>query len=339
MTQMTALAAFLATSPCAGWTVAALPGDASSRRYHRLSGPDGASAIVMDAGQNAAEELRVFVDIAARLRQQGASAPEVLAQDLPQGFLLLEDLGDGLFSTLMSEDPARETPLYEAAVDLLLHLHSRPETGTSAETGLAPLTPAVLSEMTGLAFDHYRQAILGDAATAERHAFETRFEQILAEALTGEMVFVHRDFHAQNLLWLPERADVRRVGVIDFQDARAGHAAYDLVSMLQDARRDVPAEVETAMIHRYIAKSKADREAFQTAYVVLGVQRNMRILGIFARLSLVMGKQGYLPLIPRVWGHFIRGLAHPALAPVADDLRALMPAPTPEALKKLEPVQ
>ena len=151
------------------------------------------------------------------------------------------------------------------------------------------------------------------------------------------MVLVQRDYHAENLLWLPDRQGVARVGLLDFQAARAGHRAYDLVSLLQDARRDVPAGVEMRMLDRYIAKTGVDELGFRTAYTVLGVQRNLRILGVFARLSLDYGKPQYVNLIPRVWDHMNRGLEHPALAPVADIIRGAMPAPTPKFLKRFYP--
>ena len=151
------------------------------------------------------------------------------------------------------------------------------------------------------------------------------------------MVFVHRDFHVQNLMYLPDRSGIAQVGVIDFQDARSGHRAYDLVSLLQDARRDVPPAIEMQMIERYLAKTGVDASGFRTAYAVIGLQRNLRILGVFARLSLDHGKPQYLDLIPRVWRHVTHGLGHPAVAPLADWLIKELPTPTPENLAKLRP--
>lgn len=167
--------------------------------------------------------------------------------------------------------------------------------------------------------------------------FEDHFEDILRESVKGDPVLVQRDYHAENLLWLPGRNGVARVGLLDFQDARAGHCAYDLVSLLQDARRDVPAAIEMQMIDRYISAAGVDESGFRTAYNVLGVQRNLRILGVFSRLSQEYGKPHYVDLIPRVWSHFIRGLEHPALATVANLLRESLPPPTPDNLDKLRP--
>lgn len=149
-------------------------------------------------------------------------------------------------------------------------------------------------------------------------------------------VLIQRDYHAENLLWLPEREGIERVGLLDFQDAMSGHPAYDLVSLLQDARRDVAPEVEEAMIIRYLEKSGFDDSSYRAAYAVLGVQRNLRILGVFARLGQDHGKPHYVDLIPRVWNHLIRDLDHPALAPVAEKLRAELPEPTPENLERLK---
>ena len=144
-----------------------------------------------------------------------------------------------------------------------------------------------------------------------------------------------RDYHAENLIWLPGRKGIARVGLLDFQDAMTGHRAYDLVSLLQDVRRDVPAGIETRMLARYIDGSGTNDHAFRTAYAVLGAQRNLRILGVFARLATDYGKPRYVDLIPRVWAHLVRDLDHPALAPVAQMLVDTLPAPSPETLQRL----
>lgn len=325
------IAAFLSGTPWENWDRQLLAGDASMRRYERLSGPSGQSAVLMDAPVDSNGPLEAYLNVTKILQARAVSVPKILHQDPDAGLLLLEDLGDALFATVITETPSQERPLYVAATDLLVALHEQ------SCPDLPPLTPSVLAEMTSLAFTEYRQAILGDDASDVRPSFEQKFETILRETLAGDMVFVHRDFHAQNLMWLPDRAGHARVGVIDFQDARCGHPAYDLVSLLQDARRDVPAEIEQQMIARYLAATGQDSAAFRTAYALIGVQRNMRILGIFARLARTLGKPQYLGLLPRVWDHFTRGLTHPALAPVADDLRAALPAPTADVLRKLTP--
>lgn len=328
-----AQADFLSNSHWSTWAAEDLAGDASQRKYYRLRGPNDQTAVLMDADPNNNPEQAPFISVAKTLNSWGVSTPNILKQDLDAGFILMEDLGDQMFADVIAANPSSETTLYSAAVDLLVTMHKHPC------PKLPLLGPRLMAEMTSLAFTEYRGAILGDTANKERARFEDLFETILSETLHGEPVFVHRDFHAENLIWLPEREAIGNVGVIDFQDARLGHKSYDLVSLLQDARRDVPAGIEARMIDRYISITKSDEAEFRTAYAVVGFQRNMRILGIFARLSKRYGKTKYLELIPRVWGHFIRGLEHPAMAPVVNELLDLMPEPNPANLDKLRPEQ
>lgn len=317
---------FLAGTDWAGAQRGLLAGDASNRRYERLRMGDQ-TAVLMDAPPEKGEDVRPFLRIARFLGGCGLSAPEILAEDAEHGFLLLEDLGDDLFARVVLRDPALEHPMYQAATDVLIHLHqSNPPT-------LEPYSPAYMTEMAGLAWGWYRRGILGD--DAGRSQFEAAFLPILQTHAPDQSVLIQRDYHAENLLWLPDRTGVQRVGLLDFQDARTGHPAYDLVSLLKDARRDVPAAIENAMIAHYVTATGTDAAAFTAAYQVLGVQRNLRILGVFARLSLHFNKPHYVDLIPRVWDHTIRGLDHPALAPVADMVRDL-PAPTDTALKQLK---
>ncbi|KIC10226.1 aminoglycoside phosphotransferase [Leisingera sp. ANG-M1] len=321
---------FLASTPYAAWQRGPLAGDASNRRYERLV-KDGRTVVLMDAPPEKGEDVRPFIRIAEYLRAQGLSAPEILARDAEHGFLLLEDLGDDLFARVVLREPALEKELYEAATDALVALHQAPM------PELEPYGPRMMAEMAGLALSKYRDGILGGHDPQLQSRFEDQFEDILRETIKGDPVLVQRDYHAENLLWLPEREGVARVGLLDFQDARSGHPAYDLVSLLQDARRDVPAGIEMQMIDRYISAAGVDESGFRTAYTVLGVQRNLRILGVFARLSMDYGKPHYVDLIPRVWDHFIRGLEHPALAPVAGLLRDSLPVPTPDNLNNLRP--
>ncbi|WP_406647228.1 phosphotransferase [Aliisedimentitalea scapharcae] len=321
---------FLAQTAWAHAQRAPLAGDASNRRYERLTDPDtGTTAVLMDAPRDKGEDVRPFVRIARHLSAQGMSAPEVLAEDAEHGFLLLEDLGDALFARVIPEHPELETTLYQRATDLLVKLHQAPL------PDLDRYGPRLMAEMAGLAFGKYRAGVFGGSEPELQTRFENRFEDILRLNIKGDSVLVQRDYHAENLLWLPERKGIAQVGLLDFQDARAGHRAYDLVSLLQDARRDVPPGIEMRMIDRYITQTGIDDHGFRTAYTILGVQRNLRILGVFARLSLEHGKPHYVDLIPRVWSHFIRGLDHPVLAPVSDMLRESLPAPTSDTLDRL----
>lgn len=331
MSERTTLAtAFLALH---GWSDAArasLAGDASNRSYQRLRHPGLGAAVLMDAPPEKGEDVRPFIAVAEHLLSLGLSPPRILARDEANGFLLLEDLGDALFARVAETSPALELPLYEAATDVLLQLHR-----AAPPERLLPYDSEIMTNMAALAFDWY----LGHGAAPDPQArlrFIAAFRLLLAQHPAAPPVLIQRDYHAENLLWLPEREGAARVGLLDFQDAMAGHAAYDLVSLLQDARRDVPPAIEAAMIARYIVGSGKDRDAFDAAYHLLGAQRNLRIIGVFARLCLRDGKAHYVDLIPRVWGLLQRDLDHPALAPVAGMLRDALPAPDAPLLNRLK---
>lgn len=316
-----------------GWGNAArllVAGDASNRRYERLTKPDGSTVILMDAPAEKGEDVRPFIAIAEHLRTTGLSAPAIMHRDIANGFLLIEDLGDDLFKQVIAGDPALEETLYAASIDVLTVLHAAP---------MPPLDPYDTTTMTTFAaraYEWYLFGITGEQNTAEQSKFEGLMAKLLGPLEAAPQVLIQRDYHAENLLWLPERSGAARVGLLDFQDAMSGHAAYDLVSILQDARRDVPPAIEEAMINRYLAQNPQDEASFRAAYAVLGVQRNLRIVGAFARLCIVAGKPRYVDLIPRVWEFVERNLAHPALAPIAAHVRATLPAPTPDILNILK---
>lgn len=321
-------AAFLSA---AGWGAvprAHLAGDASNRRYERLTGADGKGAVLMDAPTDKGEDVRPFVAIATHLESLGLSAPKIVAQDTQRGFLLLEDLGDALFARVIAHDPAKELPLYSAAIDVLLALRG------SQTPALPAYDNQRMTNLAVLAFEEYAPAA-GRDGTAANHAFRNAFPKILSEHVAGPEILVHRDFHAENLIWLPDRAGAARVGLLDFQDAMRGHPAYDLVSLLQDARRDVPTQTQTAMFDLYVQQSGDDPATFAAAYAVLGVQRNLRILGVFARLCRLNAKPSYVDLIPRVWGYLLDGLAHPVLSPVAAIITDTLPKPSAETLDRI----
>ncbi|GAA6188601.1 phosphotransferase [Litorivita sp. NS0012-18] len=326
--------AFLVRNGWGGGARAPLAGDASNRKYERLKHADGRIAVLMDAPTALGEDVRPFVLIARHLSGLGLSAPQIYAEDAANGFLLLEDLGDALFARVMAQDGAMERPLYEAATDALLHLHKSPP-----PEGLAPYSPRVMTQMAALAYTFYlggSTEMSAQEAAQRATAFADRFEPLLQSGAAEASVLIQRDYHAENVLWLPERDGVAKVGLLDFQDALAGHPAYDLVSMLQDARRDVPDLIERQMIARYVATSGREAAGFEAAYHLLGTQRNLRILGVFGRLCMRDGKAHYIDFIPRVWGYLMRDLDHPALAPVAEMLRRDLPAPTDEILQRLK---
>jgi N-acetylmuramate 1-kinase len=314
----------------AGWGDArreALTGDASARRYERLFRED-TRAVLMDAPPGQGEEIEPFVRVARHLRDLGLSAPRIIYQDEAHGFLLLEDLGDDLFARLIPRAPDMEHLLYAEAVEVLAVLQASP-----ALPDLPDATAQDWAEAAAFAVDWYASGILGERP--DREAFVTALTDTLAAHADGRRVMILRDYHAENLLWLPDRVGVARVGVLDFQLAQMGQPAYDLVSLCQDARRDVPADVETAAIRRFVARTGADNTGFAQAYAVLGAQRALRIIGIFARLAMKQDKPGYLPMIPRVWDHLQRNLAHAALSDVAHICAGLLPPPTQANLERI----
>ncbi|MDX1780747.1 MAG: phosphotransferase [Thalassovita sp.] len=319
---------FLSRTDWAGAERRPLAGDASNRRYERLQRGDE-TAVLMDAPPEKGEDVRPFTRIARHLSGLGLSAPRILAEDADNGFLLLEDLGDDLFARVIPARPDLERPLYEAATDVLTRLHR-----ADPPQGLAGYTPGVMTDLAALAWQWYRAGSLGKDDGSE-HAFRDAFLPLLDRHAGDRSVLILRDYHAENLLWLPERSGEARVGLLDFQDAMTGHRAYDLVSLLQDARRDVPPDIEAAMIDRYVRDNRLDPESFRSAYALLGAQRNLRILGVFARLCLRDGKVHYIDLIPRVWDLLRRDLDHPALAPVRGLVLDTLPEPAPEILQEL----
>jgi hypothetical protein len=327
--------AFLAE---AGWAEAGrrpLAGDASNRRYLRLSlGPH--RAVLMDAPPERGEDVRPFLAVTGCLRARGLSAPEVLAADAAQGLLLLEDLGDALFARVCADDPAAEAELYAAAVDLLAE-HAVPAPARLGAEAPFAYDLAELLREARLALDWYLEGATGRPAPADlAAAYEARLAEALAPVAGAREALVLRDYHAENLLWLPERAGAARVGLLDYQDALAGHPAYDLVSLLEDARRDTAPELREAMLARYLARRpELEPQGFRAAHAALGAQRNLKIIGIFARLSLRDGKARYPAFIPRVWRHLESDFAHPALAPLAGLVRAHLPPPKPGLLERL----
>lgn len=298
-----------------------IAGDASFRKYFRLSQGDK-STILMDAPPPE-EDVTPFVAVAKGLLEMGYSAPEIIAMDRENGFLLLSDLGDDSFNRLVTADPSLELMLYENAVDTLVDLHRQTVPKKFPVVGdisyrLRPYSVDVLMEEAQL-LTQWTMAALGGICEVRDKAFDAAFSSPLQQVAKDNTVISLRDYHVDNLMWLPDRDGLDRVGLLDFQDALLGHPAYDLVSLLQDARRDVSPALEEAMINRFMAKSGIENEAkFRADYAILGAQRNAKIVGIFTRLYMRDGKAGYLPLIPRVWGLLERNLWLEGLAPLRD---------------------
>ncbi len=317
-----------------------LAGDASTRRYERLTTADGRSLILMDQppadesavapaeatveerralGYNAEARLAggsvsAFVAIAGWLRERGLSTPAIAARDTAQGFAVLEDLGDDVFAGHTEELDA----LYGAAVDALAGLHQTPPPKVIEADGERwPLHRYdALAYRAGLdPFLDWWFRFAGLPAPSEDAVAEWKalWAPVIARGEAADPVFVHRDYHAENLLWLPDRDGLARVGMLDFQDAVAGHPAWDLLHLLQDARRDVSPELEAAMLDRYLAaRPQLDKVRFLHDYRALAALNAARILGrVFARQEVMFRRDRYTAFMPRTWRHLERNLQGP----------------------------
>ncbi|RAI38175.1 tRNA (adenosine(37)-N6)-threonylcarbamoyltransferase complex ATPase subunit type 1 TsaE [Rhodoplanes elegans] len=329
-----------------------LAGDASARSYERVQladrtillmnaprrpdGPPIRNGRSYSAIAHLSEDVKAFVAVADALRTLGFSAPEVYAADLAEGFVLVEELGDE--TGVAGDPPAPIEERYRAAVDLLVALH-----GHMLLPAELPVTPqltyrlpdydldAFLIEIE-LLLDWYLPRLTAVPSTPARSAFLSFWRDALKPVLAQPSTWVLRDFHSPNLIWLPERSGIARVGVIDFQDAVMGPAAYDLASLLQDARVTVPEELEIELLGRYAKARRANEPAFDVGqfaqiYATVAAQRATKILGIFARLEKRDGKPQYLRHMPRVMTYLQRALAHPSLAPLKAWYSAYVPPP------------
>ena len=296
-----AAADFLAAHGWEGAEILPVAGDASFRRYFRVVA-DGRSAILMDAPPPQ-EDPRPFIEIARWLGERGFAAPAIHGVDLDRGLVLLDDFGDIRMRETVDEQAGRVTGLYEAAIDILIDLHKH-EAGP-----LPPYDRPVLHREANLLTEWYCPAV---GIEADQAGYDAAWDEVFDAALAGPVVTVLRDYHAENLMLI---GGGDTLGLLDFQDALAGHPSYDLVSLLQDARRDVDPGLESVMLARYKRITGAG-EDFDIAYHVLGAQRNAKIVGIFTRLWKRDGKPRYSALCPRVWRYLERDLAYPALAPV-----------------------
>ena len=299
--------AFLATCGWEGADILPLAGDASFRRYFRVVHGDR-TAVLMDAPPPH-EDVKPFVAVAEWLGQAGLTAPEILARDVDRGLLLLGDFGDWRLREYLDDDPTRERELYELATDVLIHLHQH-----DPMPGLPPHGLDQWLEELKLFTEWYCPAV---GLSVDAEGYRTAWAQVLEPVAKDGLgpVTVLRDYHAENVMLVKGREGVAQFGLLDFQDALAGHPAYDLASVLEDARRDVPPDIERAMLDRYIAAVGGARH-FERSYWALAAQRNTRILGVFTRLWKRDGKPHYTQFQPRMWGLLERDLAQPGLEPV-----------------------
>ncbi len=304
MTPPDFAAQFLEDAGWGGARIVPLAGDASFRRYFRVIHA-ARTAVLMDAPPPH-ENPRPFVAIARHLREQGFAAPEILAEDMDHGLVLIEDFGDERMRETLDAEPGLEEQIYTDVVALLATLHRLPP------AAVPPYSRDELHRETRLFTEWYCPAA-GLEVDARRYglAWDTVFDRMDAVP----PVTVLRDYHAENIMLRDGQTGHAKLGLLDFQDALVGHPAYDLVSLLQDARRDVSPALEALMLSHY-ARLATPEPGFATTYAILGAQRNAKILGIFARLWRRDGKERYLDFMPRVWGYLERDLAVPALQEV-----------------------
>ncbi len=298
---------FLADAGWGGARLSPLAGDASFRRYFRVE-HEGRHAVLMDAPPPQ-EDVRPFIMMAEYLHSIGLNVPGIIARDVEKGLLLIADFGNNRMREAVDEGREAELPLYQAITDILVELHSHNPPANLRRHGLMDWLDEV-----ELLIDWYGPYVGLDLP---RDSFRAAWQAVLAPVDGDATPWVAelRDYHAENVMLIDGASGLARFGLLDFQDARLGHPAYDLVSMLEDARRDVSPEVEAACLAHYVAATARD-DRFIRDYWALGAQRNTRILGLFCRLAVRDGKQGYKKYQPRMWGLIERDLAHPHLAPV-----------------------
>ncbi len=282
-----------------------LAGDASSRRYERLT-LEGQTAILMI--DPSVETVGRFLSVTQLLTKRGYSVPAILAAEPNNGLLLLEDFGNNLFVDLIRQG-SDEEDLYTLAVDFLIDLRNK-----ALPTGLPYFSPSYVLDQNSMFLDWYIPDQRGRPVQNNARLFYQQIWRELLKLMKGvPEIMLLRDFHAENILYLENRNGVQALGLLDYQDAMTGPAAYDLVSLLQDARREVPITLEQKMIQYYLTQTGIEESGFRQSYAIMGAHRALRIMGIFTRLAERDGKTRYLDYMPRMKAHLIRNLAHPAL--------------------------
>jgi hypothetical protein len=321
MTRDVLIAAFLGRQGYSAARAEPLAQDASFRRYLRLIGGPR-PAVLMDAPPP--EDIRPFVRIARHLAGIGVSVPEIIAADEGEGLLLEEDLGDDLYPLHLARLRERwSSALFTAAVDVLVAVQRTPPPPNLPAWDAATMASAAL----GTLFDWWWPAMFDTSAPGQaRQDFASALAAMLAPVAAGPTGFVHRDYFAGNLLWLPDRSGIRRVGVLDFQGAAIGHPAYDLASLLQDARRDIPPAIaDQAIAHYLAARPELDPAEFRAAYAACAAQRHLRVAAQWVRLARRDGRPGYLVHGPRTWRLLEQAVREPAAAPLAAALDRWIP--------------
>ncbi len=311
----------------AGWANAAvtkIAGDLSARKYFRLR-KGSKKAVLMECASENDPSLSQFIMLSNWLRSLGLSAPEIYSADTQGGLAVMQDFGDSKLTTLIAKDPDIQKPSYEDIVDTLITIRN-----ANPPLGLATPSAQDFCDATTLADTWYTGA---DSQALDN--IRAYLEPILVETLKITPTVSLRDFHADNIIWLGDNPPARRAGLLDFQDAILTHPAYDLMSLLTDARTDVSKELSEHIIQIYCRRTGDNVAETSKAIAALGVQRNLRILGIFTSAARRDAKPHHLPALPRVYAHLITCASHPALSTFATTLRAALPKPTPDYLAEI----
>lgn len=339
MNEDDAIEAFLAQAGWSGASYSHLAGDASFRRYKRVE-KDGRIAVLMDATRDKREsdphyagytpvtylaaDLRPFIHVTRLLTDHGISAPGIMAEDAETGFLLLEDLGDHSYTKWLRANPMDEQTLYVHAADVLLHLL---QLDKAQLTRFPRYAGQVFLTEASLLADWFLPQVVGLREVGElKKEYLAIWQAIIARTPLKYNTLVLRDYHADNLMWLPQRDGYKRVGQLDYQDALLGDIAYDMVSFLQDARREVSPQTVKAVVKHYLNQSGDEEAEFNARYAVLGAQRNAKIVGIFTRLYVRDNKANYLDYLPRVWRLLEQDLEHPIMVPMREWMDRHIPA-------------
>jgi len=314
------ITAFLANTPYADWAREPLPGDASSRQYLRLTHKDQ-SAIVMIAPADAS--FKAFATIGTWLKTNGLNAPRILKQDTTQGLMLLQDLGPKHLAQWIAEEPQDATLLYETATDVLITLDS-----LSPPPNLVAITPDVAGTMLDVTCDWY-------AINAEKQSLNTEMARAFNANCPPPTTLALRDYHAENLIWQPYDTGTNRIGLLDFQDAVIAPRGYDLASLLRDVRRKVDPDLAETMTTRFAKGTNTPLETLTSSVTTLAVQRNLRILGVLARLAQQDGKRHYIKHMPHLWDMITKDLQHPSLSALQHTVKTILPPPEHSAIKDL----
>jgi len=316
------IASTLAQTPWADWAQTPITGDASSRQYTRLTrGAD--TVIVMDAGRELSAQTETFIQIARWLRAEGFCAPKILHHDMSLGIVVLEDLGQSHFAAWIDHHPNDAAMLYAAANDILINLARK-----QPPQGLPQMTPAVGGEMVQITGEWYADDINSDPLIA---ALSDHLNRLCGPPSAVAL----RDFHAENLIWRPAQSGQDRVGLLDFQDAFIAPLGYDLVSLLRDVRRDVDPDIARSLTLGFCEAHDLPLNDGRARFACLAVQRNLRILGVFARLARQDGKTRYIAMIPHIWRMLTEDLAHPALSDLRAVVAAILPPPEKSEIRGL----